>query len=1197
MKGIRVIELLATIRANIVAFLSISLFVCLGVGLFTGIQWGAVALRNAADEAYNQGNTLDIAIQFPYGLTDGDLAKLKKVDGVSEVETGYSTFVVMEDGATNYTLKMESMNKDINTPTSVTGNMPMEKDEVALLSSWAKDHGISIGDTIKLKHDANSALSDENDSDGMQYLYSDTFTVTALVENPEYLYRLSFALGVSNTASGSIDCVGYVLEDAFDASKFQDAYPNVFIRCDSLRGLPTLSDEYSNTITPIVDAITELGGELGTARYNTVHGDAQKQIDDAQATINDGERQLSEGEQKIADGEKQLAEGQQQIADGEKQLAEGQQTLNDGEKALVSSLTAGSAAQSAALTQLQDAYKQLADGQAKYDAAVQSYNTANDLYNQINAKFESVRGDYDSMMATYNSVQAHYSNLVVLQDELNAAMDAYRASGSPVDWLRVQEVYQRLNNEHHSMLQDFNSLRTLVETVSAALGLPISLGDLPDIRLTILPSDAEEVVAASQQLVDELGNELAKIDNASITVGDTTIALTNIPAGLQSVRSQLDASKQQLDASKQQLDAGWAEYNAGKAQYDAAVANGQAQLAAGQQELQAGEQTLKEKSKELEEGKKTLEEKSKELEDGKKTLEEKSGELEEGKTKFEDAKEAFDKLEKYEWVVMPRRDNGGVQSLQTVSKMMDSVKWAMASLFILVGLFVCYSAISRLVHEQIVQIGTKKALGFREGEIAIGYLAFSGLAVLIGVVLSVVLAVVVVQGIMNPTASRQFAMPAYAPYVSIVDLLLVGGLELALILLATWIAIHGMLKRNAIDLLKGESTANVKEHFYERTRLWQKMSLFSQTVVNNCVNDKRRVAGTLIGVIGCTALIVTAVTLWGNVSKSLQRHYSEVYSYDSIVYLTDESQQYADNVAMALYKRGIGSTPAFSRKLQIRKSDGTRSVVTLMVPTDEDSFEKYYHVVPMGGGKAEVENGGLWVAAAYAEHMGVKVGDELVLTEYTGKTHAFKIAGFFDYYLLRTEIVLSQMEYRQAFGIKPEPNALLVDTDGADLTRTREALMDVEGYSSLVDDKGESSYAFNELERILRTVVYIYLALSGLMAIMVLLNLNIMFVEEKKRELIVLMINGFSVRAAKAYIYRDSIVLTVIGIFFGVLLGALMGAITVFALEPENGYFIKDFNWLAAAVGVVGAGVFAAAVLIYALRRIPRFELTDINRF
>ena len=554
-------------------------------------------------------------------------------------------------------------------------------------------------------------------------------------------------------------------------------------------------------------------------------------------------------------------------------------------------------------------------------------------------------------------------------------------------------------------------------------------------------------------------------------------------------------------------------------------------------------------------------------------------------------------MEEYEWVVMPRQASGALMGLVMASNMMDNVKWAMALLFILVGLFVCYSAISRLVHEQIIQIGTKKALGFRTGEVTSHYLWFSGLAVLIGILVCILIAIFLVQGIMNPVAARQYTITEYGAHFDIVDVLIMGGIELLLILASTWLATHGLLKRNAIDLLRGESTANVKERFYERWGIWQRMSLFSQTVVNNCINDTRRVIGTLVGVIGCTALIVVAITLWGNIADSFTRHYQTVYHFDAMTYLNSSSEEEADKVALALYNRGITSAPAYTRKLQARKADGTRNLVSLIVPTNDDSFNKIYTVTSTDGKQAEIGNGGIWISEAYSVHQGTKVGDDVTLTEFNGKTHTFKVAGIFKYYLIRYEFVLSQNEYRQAFGDKPAPNVLLTNMDGADVGRTRDALADVDGYNSLVEDKVNASYAYDELNSIMTTVVLIYLALSALMALMVLLNLDIMFVDEKKRELIVLMICGFSTKDAKAYIYRDSIVLTIIGIILGILLGAIMGGITVAALEPELVYWLKGMNLLAAVVGALGAGVFAAAVLLWALRRIPRFDLTDINRF
>ncbi len=1172
MKRIRLIELNANIKANIVAFLSIAMFVSLGIGLYLGIGWGAVALRNTGLETMSAGNMNDISVQFPYGITKSDLEKLKQVEGVDEVECGYTSYVVMQDGSNGYTLKMQSAPKSINKPVSIEGNLPVEKNEIALLKHWANDRNLRIGDVITLKHDARN-LPDENgnvteDKDGMEFLTSDTYTITAFVDAPEYLYKNAESLGVSNIGSGAIDSVGFITNDAFDKSKFRDGWSNVYIRCHSMDGKSVFTNEYKDGIAPIVDKITELGGTLGTARYNEIHDDAKKKLDDAQKKLDDSEKLLKESKQKITDGEKQLEEARAKLDAGEKELVDG--------------VVSGSAQQNAAQIKLQEGYRQLANGQAKYDAGVAMLTEATDLLGQVTSSFDVrdlVPTDIGGLGDGESDLLNRLEELANRRNEVTTEANNISPAQSQSD-VEGSQGYESSPNDGQAPAPEAGEVTPVLPGPAAESS--DATGDSGSAQSEsgdgLARTTSDDAVTESEGVTGTAGSGVVKdARNRLNGIAD------DINYTVNTMGETLSSTAAELEDGKSKLDSGWDEYYRNKAAYDAGVAEGQAKLISGQQELEKGKAQLAEQTKKLEEGKA-------QVADGEKKLAE-------GKKKIEELKKQFNKLEAYEWVVMPKQGNGTVLAFTSVSKIMDNVKWAMALLFIIVGLFVCYSAISRLVHEQITEIGTKKALGFRTGEVTAGYLAFSGLAVLLGLLVCVVLAVFLVQGIMNPTAARQFTIPDYGPHFDIVELFVVGGIELLLILASTWLAVRGLLKRHAIDLLRGESTANAKAHFYENLKIWQRMSLFSQTVINNCVNDKRRVIGTLVGVTGCTMLIVVAVTLQANISDSFTTHYNKVYDFDALTYLDENVEGAADSVSIALLNRGITSAPAYTRKLQVRKDDGTRNMVTLTVPTNEDSFNKLFKVTSTNGTPAEVQNGGLWISAAYASHQNVREGDEITLTEFNGKTHTFKVAGVYNYYLIRYEFVLSQNEYREAFGNIPSPNVLLTKLDGANIDRTRDALKEVKGFNALADDKAVVEYKYDELSRMMNTVIIIYLVLSALMALMVLLNLNIMFVNEKKRELIVLMICGYSTRAAKAYIYRDSIVLNVIGIVLGVILGAIIGGFTVMALEPEMAYWLKGFNVIAAIAGVVGAGVFSTAVLLWALRLIPRFDLTDINRF
>lgn len=1362
MKGIKLTELLAEIKANLVAFISIAMFVCLGIGLFLGIQWGGEAIGNVAEKTFEGGRLHDIEVQFPYGLTKDDLAKLAAIEGVTDVEPGYASYASVLDGPASYVFKVQSLTKRIDQPQVVEGKLPAKANEVAMLSFWAEEHDCQVGDTITFVPDAD----DDEDKDGMAQLATGKVTITGLVEHPAYLSKVVGSLGSAAIGAGRVDCVVFAPEAAFDTESYDGCYPNAYLRCDGLREHSTFSDEYKAGLATILESVNELGGELGDARYNDVRtktsdkiADAEREISDAddklteaegkiadgEKEIADGERELADGEQAIKDGEKEIADAEREIANGEQALAEGKQQIDDsaeeladgeqqldeahkklvkGEKEYTSGQASLNEEQSKAKSKLNAAKEELDSAQATYDEnkeqfdsaksdyedASKAYNDHKEDYEKSLVDIEKLRGEtqvldekteaYDQALADYRGlggsgevadaaadVSAKEAALAEAQEAVENAQAAYdeakeAAEANPDDaeaqaaaedakgaleeakkqealaqdakdaadaayadakdraWAGVQSAYDELKPAYESMRATHNELLDLLQSVGDSYDLGELVEDADRIGdLSPLSEDNPEAPSIEAHNASASAQALLEaIDLIEVEQNGKTYHYVDLPDALADSKEALDKAETELASAKKELDKGWKDYNTAKDEYDKQVASGKTKLADGRttlddgwseyqqgktnlgkargelakaratyraklqeledgkRELANGRQRLTDSKRELEEGREKLANSKRELEDARQQVIDKREELLRAMDELKGAKEKLNDMEAYEWIVLARPENGGVNSLDTIKVMMGNVRWAMALLFVLVGLFVCYSAVARLVNDEVVQIGTKKAVGFREREVATEYLSFSGIAVLAGVLLSILVAVVAVQGIMNPASAASFTLPSFPPYFSLTDLLMGGGIELVLILLSTWFAIHGLLKKNAIVLLNGGETKVAKQRFYEKWGAWNRLPLFTQTIINNCVNDTRRVAATLVGVVGCTALIVTAVTLWNNVSRGFERHYNEIYGFDTIVYLDDDVEGAATTVGKALDGLGLPSEQAHLEVMQVRQTDGYRNTVNLFVPTSS-AFEDYYQVLAVDGEGDPAKADGVLISQAYADHMGVGVGDEVKVTENNGRVHTLKVAGVFEYYLLRNEFVLGAEQYRKEFGGEPVANVLLAGAGDTDLDPVRSSLRGVEGYDTLVDDYADSYYSFHELSSLLETVVAVYLLLSALMALVVLLNLDIMFVDEKKRELIVLMICGFSTKDAKAYIYRDSLVLTAIGIIAGVALGAVLGNVTVRALEPTFGSFLKGFNWLAAAVGVVGAGTFSVAVLLFALRKIPRFDLTDINRF
>ena len=326
------------------------------------------------------------------------------------------------------------------------------------------------------------------------------------------------------------------------------------------------------------------------------------------------------------------------------------------------------------------------------------------------------------------------------------------------------------------------------------------------------------------------------------------------------------------------------------------------------------------------------------------------------------------------------------------------------------------------------------------------------------------------------------------------------------------------------------------------------------------------------------------------------KQYKDVYGFDAIAYLDTSKEGAQASVQKALVKMSLQSCPVYRRTVLLTAPNGDYATANLVVPVDQGSFDRMYHINLVDGGKADSSQSGVWVSAGFANRSHAKVGDEISISNSSGDTNKYKVLGFFEHYLTTLDVVMSQSAYATAHNTSPTANALLVNTGDVATEDLSAQLSQVPGYSTIRNEKYLSKRAFNQFSKISQAVVVVYLALAALMAVVVLLNLDVMFINEKKRELIVLMICGYSVRDAKSYVAYDSIILTLLGILLGVVLGCVSGYATILSVEPANVMFIHGPNLSACLVGAGACAAFALVVGLIALRKIPRFDLTDISR-
>ena len=1142
MKRTQITELFSNIKATWVSFASIVMFVALGVGLYSGLCWTGQNVEQATDAAFEQGNLHAFEMTFPYGFSEDDIEAVRALEGVDGVEAGYASAQTIELDGKAYATTVRSLTSGIDQLTVDEGALPTAANEVAINSMFARARGLSVGDTITFASDAEGESS--AGSDGMKYLTGARFKITALVTSPAYLVRNTSFYGMS-ASGGSIDFLAYVPEAAFDRGAFNDAYVTLEVSSHQLDGLSVYSADYREKSDQIKERIEAVGETRANARYDQVVAAAQAQVDEGQARLDAARAQIEEGSQK-------LSAAQGEVDATTRKLEDAQLELDVTAKMLASQDSMTSEALDQVAAQI-ERYQQI------YESARANVQEKLDRVDALEGEAAAVsrfaatsRASLDKLSKTYDELKTQAGpDGTIDYDKLDAACSEYRAE--------MSEAGQALKRDAPQ----------LYEQNKASIDMLLELSQMME-------------PIACEFSIEHISQALDVVDSISRTA----------EAAAQAARTAADDAAAQMDAAKASLNEARALYAAKRADYEAQMATAQGQVAQGQAQVDEGRDQLADAQSQI---------------DAKKgELASAQSEYDAGVAKLAQAKDQVSQIASMSWIITPAYYNGTVQVTNEMVSILMRLRFSMASLFVIVGLLVCYSAVSRIVHEQITQIGTKKAIGFRAREITLSYLAYTGIAVVLGAALGVVVGAGVVEPILIPTAN-QCIIDNPAPLVGIADFLMVSGIDLVLILLATWVACRGVLKRDAVELLQGERPPANRTRFYERWRVWRRLGLLTQTVVNNCVNDKRRVLGTLVGVAGCTALIVSAVTLYDNVNASFNRQLSDLYAFDAVVYCnpdenageqTTPTDGGKPTVGAYLDERGLAHAAVQRKTFALNEPDGQQSMACVYTLADPEAFGKLFrlntYTTPSGTGVLE----GAWVSSSYANYYHAKVGDSVKLENAAGQQFDIPIVGFFENYSSTSTVVLSTSAYERIMGSDVVYNAYLVDARSLDRTQFQESLAadtaDFVSYGNEAATVKTLSAMFNNLAS---TMVAIYIALSALMALIVLLNLNVMFIDEKKRELIVLMINGYSLRDARRYIYRDTIVMTVVGIVLGCALGCAMGYFSVASLEGASLCMLKAPSAFACLVGAVLCALFSAAVTVIALRRISKFSLTDINRF
>ena len=1172
MKKTRWIVLLRDIRKTWVSFLSIIVFVSLGVAIFLGIKWNEPALSQAMDRYLDEHRYHDLQMVFPYGFTEDDAAAVAALDGVSAVEGAYNAYGTAQVGGDRCILNIQSLTDTMDHAEVLEGELPAAADEVAVERLLAEALELHLGDTLPI-----DALRG-----GKPCLKNSEFTITAIVEHPSFTRtETDYSRGFTDIGDGSAD--GYVLvaKTAFDTEMYDGCFSQLLIRGTGLDALNSLGSVYQQKAGALKEKLEALGAQRAALRSDDLYDRAGEQIADAEQELADGQQELESGKQEYADGEKRLDAAKVQIADGEKQIAENEKKLADGKQQYADGLAAYA-----------DGAAQLRAGRVTLTAELEENGYPTDLdeaEKQLKTDREKAADIKDLLMRTLTQVELYNEDPDSASEEeiKQILVDTLELLGVSEDInVETTQDAKKAVEKAQEYLKKYGSDAVVTATVNVLLPYLKLTADQAGVNTLLGRLDAADILLASYTMLDK---------DTRLTLLVTIVVnknpdLSAAPETLQTLIDVVDDSLAQLDKGLK----GIADYRAGAAALSAAsarLAEASCQIEEGEQQLADAKEKLAQAKRDYAAGTQKLAQARQDIADGEQTLAENTRLLADAKAELED----FVRYE--QWTVQIRTDNPSVATAKFYAQSSRRLCYSMALLFVFVGLMVCFTSITRSINESQTIAGVQKALGFRSREILAHYMAYSLLAAAIGVLVGYALGFFGIESVVNDAYAKLYVIGAITNVYVVPEALVIAVVELALIALATWLPCRKLLRRPAVELLKGENYAGGRTRFYEKWRVWQRMSLYTQTTVNNLMNDGARIIATLVGITGCTALIVMSLSLRSSILSTPVRHFERIWIYDASLVSDTAVPGGHQALEQVLDESGADYTSVRREAVYIRDETGTLNKADLIVPEDAEDLRAFIHLDDYRTGRPlSLTDDGVIVSYSYAKHYGLKAGDTLHLLDTAGRSHDCVVSGISQHYLSSMQVVMTPSCYQHLMGWAAQSNTLYLRYGAADRNAVAQKLRTTEGYFSLTDESAKWIAKFQEFSGSVMLVVYIGLSLSVTMALLVLLNLNIVCVNEKTNELVVMRINGFSIRAVKAYLYRDNIVLTALGILGGVGIGLALGRCVLEILQKIGDNFYTTPNLTDCLIGAGLAALFSLATNLIALRRVNTLSVSDLSR-
>ena len=967
--------------------------------------------------------------------------------------------------------------------------------------------------------------------------------------------------------------------------------------------------------------------------------DGQAQLDSAQKQVTSGLAELEENQKTLDENKAKLADGKAQLEAGEQQLETAKQTLTTKQSELDQSkaeITAGQQQIESTRTQLNaqkqqitDGLSQVSAGEAQLQDGISALESAKAQLTELQSQLEIVRASYNAALenpdASQEEIDILAAQVSALEEQEAAVSQQIQASEAQIESQRQQLAATRSELESGlAAVEDGLSQLSQKESELNAGLEQITAGQAQIDAGWIQIQEQENTLAASKAEIEAGEQELEKgqkqLKAAKKKLSKAQKEIDSNAETLAAGQAELDANVAKLNDSEAQYASGLEQYHSGArqiaeneakltsgeqeiAENEAKLADGEKEIADNEKKLADGEKEITDNEKKLQGAVKDLKKGEKDLADGKKEYEDAKkdaeDEIAENQQKLDDAKKELEDLEMPEWMVTDREELPEYTDYGDNADRLRNIGQVFPVIFFLVAALISLTTMTRMVEEQRTQIGTLKALGYKKSAIAAKYICYAFFATLLGSVLGMLIGekiipyiIITAYGIMYHNVANTISIdyqPGFALIASTASVVCTVG--------ATLFASGKELQETPASLMRPPAPKEGKRVLLERlTFIWKHLSFSWKSTIRNLFRYKKRLIMTVFGIAGSMGLMLVGFGLQDSISDIAAIQYRELQHYDGMV-IEDSDATEEEHEELFEYMKE-NEQIAHCNRVQMTKISapkGSSNIsIYLFVPESLSEFARDVTLKNRITGETyELTDEGAAISEKTASLLGLKVGDMIPLKK-GDKEYKVRVAviteNYMSHYLYMTPRV-----YEQTFGEMPEYENIV-------FTMQEDCKDDLEmAGTRILANPGALSISYtsslaSQVDRMLSTldaVILVLIVSAGMLAFVVLYNLNNINITERQRELATLKVLGFYDGEVSQYVLRENVILTVLGIMFGAVFGILIHRYVITTVEVDAVMFgrnIKPLSFLYSGILTSIFSIVVNGVMHFKLKTIDMVE-------